>query len=94
MEIKDFQELIREIYFGKDSSRGRAETFRWFVEEVGELAKAVRHNNKQELLEEFADVCAWLFSLASLYDIDMEEALRKYLKGCPRCGNTPCTCGE
>lgn len=94
MEIKKFQDLIKDIYYSKDSKRGKAETFRWFIEEVGELAKAIRHNKKDELLEEFADVCAWLFSLANLHEIDMEEAISKYKSGCPKCHKTPCECGE
>ncbi|MEO0239244.1 MAG: MazG nucleotide pyrophosphohydrolase domain-containing protein [candidate division WOR-3 bacterium] len=94
MEIKEFQKIIRETYFEKDSKRGKAETFRWFVEEVGELAKAMKHESKDELAEEFSDVCAWLFSLANLYDIDMESAVSKYSKGCPKCKKSPCQCKE
>jgi len=94
MEIKEFQELIRQVYFQKDSKRGKAETFRWFIEEVGELAKAIRNGREEELLEEFSDVCAWLFSLANLYNIDMEEALKKYKEGCPKCKSIPCKCSE
>jgi len=94
MEIKEFQKIIKETYFEKDSKRGRAETFRWFIEEIGELAKAMKHESKEELVEEFSDVCAWLFSLANLYDIDMESAILKYEKGCPKCKSSPCQCKE
>ncbi|MGB9823995.1 MAG: MazG nucleotide pyrophosphohydrolase domain-containing protein [Candidatus Hydrothermia bacterium] len=94
MEIKDFQNLIKRIYFEKDQRRGKSQTFRWFIEEVGELAKAIRHEKNEELLEEFSDVCAWLFSLANLYGIEMEEAIKKYENGCPKCGKIPCVCGE
>ncbi|HOK23382.1 MAG TPA: MazG nucleotide pyrophosphohydrolase domain-containing protein [Candidatus Hydrothermia bacterium] len=94
MEIKEFQKLIKDIYFIKDSRRGKAETFQWFVEEVGELAKALRHGKPEELSEELSDVCAWLFSLANLIEIDIESCLRKYTHGCPKCGKVPCKCKE
>ena len=97
MQIQEFQRLIEEIYYTRDSSRGIEGTFAWFVEEVGELSKALRRRGRpageENLREEFADVLAWLSTLASLAGLSLEEAaLEKYAKGCPRCGKTPCAC--
>ena len=96
MRIHEFQKLIEDIYFQRDSSRGVERTFAWFVEEVGELSKALmrrRDPSGRELREELADVLAWLSTLASLEGISLEDAaLEKYGKGCPRCGGTPCRC--
>lgn len=92
MEIKEFQNLIARIYYEKDAARGVEGTFRWFVEEVGELARSIRKGEGYH--EEFADVAAWLFSLANLMGVDMEEAIKKYQTGCPKCGRIPCVCGE
>jgi len=92
MTIREFQKLIRDTYFHKDARRGLWGTFGWFVEEVGELAKALKKGEGVE--EEFADTLAWLATLANLAGVDLEEAARKYEKGCPKCGNIPCTCGE
>ena len=94
MEIKKFQKVIKDTYYRKDAERGVEGTFRWFVEEVGELAKAIRKGNRENLVEEFSDVMAWLFSLANLEGIDMEEAARRYANGCPKCGHIPCICDE
>ncbi|NJE84257.1 nucleotide pyrophosphohydrolase [Thermococcus sp. CX2] len=95
MELREFQEMIREIYFHKDSKRGVDKTFLWFVEEIGELAEAIRKNDMEAMEEEFADVLAWLSSLANLVGIDLEEAAKKKYPGvCPYCGNSPCTCEE
>jgi len=94
MEIKDFQKVIKDTYFEKDAGRGVEGTFRWFIEEVGELAKAIRKGDRENLVEEFSDVMAWLFSLANLMGIDMEEAARRYANGCPKCGHIPCICDE
>lgn len=93
--VREFQNLIKEEFFHKDSQRGLAKTFVWFSEEVGELARSVRNNDREHMKEEFADVFAWLCTLANLADIDLEEAaFGKYAKGCPRCGAKPCNCKE
>lgn len=94
MTITEFQRRIRDIYFDKDTYRGRDGTFRWLVEETGELARAMRRRDRANLEEEFADVFAWLSSLATLEGIDMEKACAKYAEGCPKCHKTPCACIE
>lgn len=94
MTITEFQRLIRDIYFDKDSRRGSDGTFRWLAEETGELARAMRKGDRANLEEEFADVFAWLSSLATLEGIDLEAACAKYLQGCPKCHATPCKCQE
>ena len=94
MMIPEFQKAIERIYFERDSARGVGGTFMWFVEEVGELATALRENDRAELEGEFADVFAWLVSLASIAGVDMNEAVRKYANGCPRCHEAPCHCSE
>ena len=94
MKIQEFQRLIEAVYYEKDSARGLAGTHMWFCEEVGELTRALRRDTRGELEGEFADVLAWLSSLASIAGIDLEEAARKkYERGCPRCESTPCACG-
>jgi NTP pyrophosphatase (non-canonical NTP hydrolase) len=90
--LKAFQQEIERIYLARDKARGWERTFVWFVEEVGELARAMHRGDEEGLLEEFADVAAWLATLASIKGIDLGEAARKYSKGCPRCRSTPCTC--
>ena len=93
MRIHDSQKLIEAIYFQRDSARGLSGTHMWFFEEVGELTRALRRNKREELEGEFADVYAWLSTLASMSGIDLEEAVRKkYGHGCPRCHSTPCAC--
>ena len=96
MRIAEFQKLIEDLYLARDRARGRDRTFLWLVEEVGELARALARPadaTGKNLREEFADVLAWLSTLASLEGISLEEAAReKYGRGCPRCGSTPCGC--
>jgi NTP pyrophosphatase (non-canonical NTP hydrolase) len=92
MSIEGFQKRIEDLYFDRDRARGVDRTFVWFVEEVGELARALKGNDREHLRSEFADVFAWLATLASLEGIRLEEAASKYGDGCPKCGSTPCAC--
>lgn len=92
MELREFQETIAKTYLTRDRERGVDGTFRWMVEEVGELAKALRSGTPDELIHEVGDVVAWLVSVANLIGVDLERAAGRYANGCPRCGNIPCTC--
>jgi len=92
LEIREFQQLMKKIYYSRDRKRGLARTFVWFIEEVGELAKIIREGKKTEFKDEVGDVFAWFLSLANLLDIDVEEGIRKYKQGCPKCKKVPCQC--
>lgn len=93
MRLKEFQKMIHEIYYARDSARGVERTMLWLMEEVGELAEAVRKG--EEIGEEVADVIAWVTSIANLYDVEIEEELSKKYPGiCIRCGKKPCRCDE
>jgi NTP pyrophosphatase (non-canonical NTP hydrolase) len=95
MTLPDLQNLIRDIYGAKDARRGIEGTFMWTMEEVGELSAALRGGKQQEQNEEFADVLAWLVTLANVAGVDLEAAIRaKYGHGCPGCGKSPCACDK
>ena len=78
MELREFQDFIRRKYFARDSQRGTPGTFLWFVEEVGELASALAGEDQLNKEEEFADVLAWLCTLANINGVELEQAVRKY----------------
>jgi len=93
--LRDFQQLIRNMYLEKDVARGIDGTFMWLMEEVGELAAALRNGTHEERLGEFADVLAWLATIANVAGVDLSEAVeRKYGFGCPGCGQFVCTCAD
>lgn len=93
MQIREFQKHIENLYFARDNARGLGGTFLWFMEEVGELATALREGDDGELAGEFADVLAWLVTLASMKGVDLQQAAAdKYAQGCPACRQTPCRC--
>ena len=65
------------------------------MEEIRELGKVIRKNDREAMEEEFADVLAWLASLANLVGVDLEEAAKKKYPGvCPYCRKNPCECEE
>jgi NTP pyrophosphatase (non-canonical NTP hydrolase) len=93
--LEGFQQLIRQMYFEKDAARGIDGTFMWLMEEVGELAAALRSGTHEERLLEFADVLAWLATIANVAGVDLGEAVRrKYGAGCPGCGQFVCRCSD
>lgn len=94
MHLSDLQRLIEEMYSAKDRKRGAEGTFLWLMEEVGELAAAIREGTREDKEGEFADVLAWVVTLANVEGIDLERALSKYSNGCPGCGTMVCTCNE
>ena len=94
MDVAAFQHQMRALYGVRDRERGTARTFAWFVEECGELSRAVFRGSHDDRIVEFSDVLAWLTSLADLAGIDLDEAAQRYAEGCPRCGATPCRCAR
>jgi NTP pyrophosphatase (non-canonical NTP hydrolase) len=119
VDLRDFQTLIRNMYFEKDAARGVAGTFMWLAEEMGELASDLRKIEQvkfspnqtlddtkkvspeelgaleSNLREEFADVMAWLITIANIVDVDVSEAIsQKYGSGCPGCKNFVCICPD
>ena len=81
LTLRAFQQTISARYEAADRARGNAGTWLWFSEEFGELARALARNDRENLEGEFADVLAWLCTLANINDIDLADAVaRKYLK--------------
>jgi NTP pyrophosphatase (non-canonical NTP hydrolase) len=93
MHINEFQQMMRRLYFHRDSERGATGTYDWLVDEVREVGDALDRGDKEELEKEFADVIAWLASLANVVNVDLEKAaLTKYNNKCPKCKRSPCQC--
>ena len=77
--LNQWQQFIRDRYHETDAARGPARTFLWLSEEIGELAEAIARrergeDNHDNLREEFADVLAWLTTLANITDVNLAQA--------------------
>jgi NTP pyrophosphatase (non-canonical NTP hydrolase) len=95
VSFREFQALIRGMYHDKDVARGIDGTFMWLMEEVGELAAALREGTPEEQAAEFADVLAWLTTIANVAEVDLTAAVvKKYGSGCPGCGHLLCSCDD
>ncbi len=92
MDLGDFQRQMRTLYGERDRARGLARSFAWFAEECGELSRALFRGSREEREREFADVLAWLASLADQAGVELSAAARRYATGCPHCGACPCAC--
>jgi NTP pyrophosphatase (non-canonical NTP hydrolase) len=80
LTISQCQKHISDKYEKVDRKRGTPKTFLWLIEEIGELATALNGDDRANLEEEFADVIAWLCTLANINDVDLSAAIgRKYL---------------
>lgn len=95
LRLAELQSLIERMYSHKDEVRGVDGTFMWLMEEIGELAAALREGSPEDVEREFADVLAWLATIANVAGVDLERAvLNKYGSGCPGCGKMECVCDE
>lgn len=88
MSLKELQAHIANVCREKGWDKNSiSEIFLLFTEECGELAKAIRKEtafkgemkpqNKDQLIEEFADVLNYLMDLANQFDVDLTEAYFK-----------------
>ena len=77
---------MKRLYFHRDSERGVKGTYEWLADELQELWEALEEGDKEAVEKEFADVIAWLSSLANITGIDLEKAaVNKYNDKCPKC---------
>lgn len=78
LTLAAFQRHISSVYEQADRERGTPGTWLWFSEEIGELARALaRKESRANMEEEFADVLAWLCTLANINNVDLASAVQK-----------------
>jgi len=92
VELGQLQHVIERTYGARDRARPISATVAWLAEEVGELAQAVRKGTPEQRRHEFADVIAWVATLANQVGVDLDDALERYAVGCPKCAALPCSC--
>jgi NTP pyrophosphatase (non-canonical NTP hydrolase) len=74
-------EYLRDVQAAADAVYGRLEVERalvWTVEELGELAQAVRRGEgATRLEEELGQLAAWTFCLANILGLDLTRAVHR-----------------
>ncbi len=84
---------MKTLYYTRDKERGVDGTLSWLEDELQELKEALNGTDKGAIEKEFADVIAWLASLANITGVNLEQsAINKYNSICPKCKRSPCQC--
>lgn len=102
--LKEWQEHLNGFYGKKNEEKGIENLLNRLFRENGELlalqmmiSKGELDSDKveQEFALELADVFAWTIAVTNFLAIDLESAvLKRFGKGCWKCNQTPCVCGN
>ena len=90
MDLDEFQRLIDATFGERDRARGVPSSVAWLAEEVGELAQAVRKGSHDQQVHEFADVLAWLTSLANQMGVESQRGRTALRRRLPPLPHDPC----
>jgi NTP pyrophosphatase (non-canonical NTP hydrolase) len=75
--LSSLQHAALEIYGRLEADRALV----WTVEELGELAQAVRrHEGRPRLEEELGQLTAWMLCLANILDVDLAAAVESAIQ--------------
>lgn len=95
--VYDWQRLFHKLYGKANADQTLEQIGYHLVEEVGEVARALRHGNKVNLREEMADVVAWSFAVVIKSgemvgsELRLDEILwDRYPNQCSYCASNPC----
>jgi NTP pyrophosphatase (non-canonical NTP hydrolase) len=104
--ISDWIQHLGRLYGEKNKEAGIQFAMLRLMEEVFEAQDAFYYETMsdadmlldariQGLNREFADIFAWIFAIAHLLDLPLEEAVMKRYSGvCQWCKKRPCQCGS
>lgn len=85
--LNSYKDITKSICIRKGWNNVSVEyLWMFFVEEVGELASAIRRHKKQfpdrkkiNIEGEIMDVLSYLFQIADIFDINLDEAWKKHI---------------
>jgi NTP pyrophosphatase (non-canonical NTP hydrolase) len=92
MTLIELQDLIARLYADRDARRGVDGGIESLTERVNRLSASLEDADIEKPARHLADVLVDVTSIAIGLDINLEEAVRYYVHGCPECGNNPCDC--
>jgi NTP pyrophosphatase (non-canonical NTP hydrolase) len=103
-EISDWTKHLDFMYGKKNRENGIYYVYTRLSEEFFESVAAHYFDDivnpeisldkrRENLAHEFADMFAWIFSIAGMLEIDLQKAVeREYGGNCPNCNRCPCVC--
>ncbi len=92
--LTQLQQLIRDTFGAEGCSSWRGRYIHVVHGGSRRTCRALRGKHSHaETSAEFADVLAWLATLANIAGVNLDEAIAmKYGTGCPHCKKVPCVC--
>ena len=67
----------------------------WLMEEIGELATSRGRTAPTRSMGEFADVLAWLTTIANVVGVNLTQAVQQStVRAAPGCGRFVCSCPD
>lgn len=93
LSLEDWQDMFRRIYGSINKTVWQKGVFLHFLEEIGEISKAFRLREKQNLQDEIADAFAWLMAFSNKLEFKLEDIIYKTYPGkCDVCRKEKCEC--
>lgn len=98
LSLREWQELLGEIYTAKHANRDNLLLGYKLAEEAAELVTSnfEHSDNRAEFEDELADLVSWLVAIANKHGFILEDELLSRYSGfcCPKCQDSPCTCSS
>lgn len=92
MNLTELQDLVARLYTDRDSRRGIDGSLDALSGRIADLPELLTGGDIEKQARHLADALVELTSVANGLEINLQEAIRYYVHGCPECGNNPCDC--
>lgn len=90
--IKDWQEYIERMYGIINTYITPQGMILNIFKDLRDFIKAFMKHNVKDIKSKLASIIAWNMSIASKFNIDLAEQIKKRYKKCPDCKKMPCKC--
>lgn len=77
MNLRKFQDRMKDQFANFDKKSGPFFLMTLLAAEVGELALALKDDERDDIAEELSDVIFALVSIANIYDLNLSSAIEK-----------------
>jgi len=92
MTLTELQDLVARLYADRNARRGIDGSLEALSGRIAALPDLLDEADIEKQARHLADVLVDLTSVANGLEVNLQEAVRYYVHGCPECGNNPCDC--